>query len=102
MATALFDQLQADFGLEQSVRDWLTAPTGLSATSLDDFLYAASSEADLGAMATAAGATNKYLMTSRLRQAWLSLKRARDDAELIKKHGQDDRPRRAAHSATAG
>ena len=65
MADAQFDKLQADFGLDDDVRKWLTASDGLGATCLDDFVFAAAVESDIGAMADAAQATNKLLMTSR-------------------------------------
>ena len=96
MADAQFDKLQADFGLDDDVRKWLTASDGLGATCLDDFVFAAAVESDIGAMADAAQATNKLLMTSRLRQAWLSLKKAKEEQELLMKRGADESYRNRA------
>ena len=85
-----FDQLKEQFDLEPKVREWLTSDTGLAARSLSDFLHAASSEAEVKALVDAAGAENKLLATSRLRQAWVSLKRARDQDEIIQRRGADE------------
>ena len=78
-----FDKLKEEFQLDDKVRAWLTSDTGLAARNLGDFLHAASSEAEVKALVDASGAENKLLATSRLRQAWVSLKRARDQDEVI-------------------
>ena len=85
-----FDKLALEHGLEDKVRQWLTAEDGLGAKSLDDFLHAASSEVEAKALAEAAGPDNPLLATSRLRQAWRSVRKARDEDEVIKKRGQDE------------
>ena len=85
-----FDKLKEEFQLDDKVRAWLTSETGLAARNLGDFLHAASSEAEVKALVDASGADNKLLATSRLRQAWVSLKRARDQDEVIQRRGADE------------
>jgi hypothetical protein len=82
-----FAQLGEDFAIEEKMIQWLTSPTGLNADNLDDFLHSAATENDVGKLAELANADNVILTTSRLRQAWRSLKRTRDDEEVIKKNG---------------
>ena len=82
----VFDELATKFDLEPPVRTWLTAQDGLGATKLDDFIFAASSPADISKMIEAAKPSNKFLQTSRLRQAWEACGQAKkDEAELVKK-----------------
>ena len=66
----------------------MTDPDGLAAKSLDDLLYACN-EDGIDKLVEAAKPDNIILATSRLRQAWRSLKKARDEADVIKRAGQD-------------
>ena len=86
----LFAALAAKFGWEDKVRDWMTDAKGLGAATLLDFLHAATTVEDVAAMVTADKADNKFLMKSRLRQAWLSLKQASEEQERIKRKGLDE------------
>eukprot|EP00972_Heterocapsa_arctica_P022209 3268077-Heterocapsa_arctica.AAC.1 len=61
-------------GLEDKVRDWLIAPDGLNARTLDDFLRSSATQEEVAALATQAVPDNNILTTNRLRQAWLALK----------------------------
>ena len=84
-----FQKLGAQFDLEPKVTEWLTSESGLGAKTLDDFLHAASSDLEVAALAQAAEPKNVMLATSRLRQAWQSLKRSRDDENVIRRSGMD-------------
>ena len=86
----LFAALAAKFGWEDKVRDWMTDSKGLGAATLLDFLHAATTVEDVAAMVTAAKADKEFLMKSRLRQAWLSLKQASEEQERIKRKGLDE------------
>eukprot|EP00972_Heterocapsa_arctica_P030012 4423044-Heterocapsa_arctica.AAC.1 len=70
----VFTKMALTFGLEDKVRDWLIAPDGLNARTLDDFLHAPATQEEVAALATQAMPDNKILTPSRLRQAWLALK----------------------------
>jgi hypothetical protein len=85
----LFRELATEFKLEPKLAEWLTAESGLAAKSLEDFAYAASSEDDVTRMVTAAKPDNTWLATSRLRQAWKSVKRSCDDEHVIRRSGMD-------------
>ena len=85
----LFEELATEFKLEPKLAEWLTAESGLAAKSLEDFAYAASSEDDVTRMVTAAKPDNPWLATSRLRQAWKSVKRSCDDEHVIRRSGMD-------------
>ena len=86
----IFAEVASRFEIDDKVRDWLTSPEGLGAKSLEDFLFAASTPADLEKLATAAAPTNVLLSTSRLRQARESLTTARDQDSAIRKRGMDE------------
>lgn len=60
----------------------------MAAKTLDDLLYACN-EDGIDNFIDAAKPTNKLLSVSRLRQAWRSLKRARDSEDAIKRPGHD-------------
>ena len=85
-----FDELQVKFGIDAKTRAWLTAEEGLNASSIMDFLHAAASETDVQKMVEAAQADNVFLATSRLRQAWLSLRKAEEEVASIKRRGLDE------------
>ena len=87
-AVKIFKQLAEQFDIDQKVTSWLTAPNGLAAKNLDDLLYACN-EDGIDKLVEAAKPTNIMLATSRLRQAWRSLKKARDEDDVIKRAGQD-------------
>ena len=87
---AQFDELQSKFGIDDKTRAWLTAEEGLNASSVMDFLHAAASETDVQKMVEAAQADNVFLATSRLRQAWLSLRKAEEEVASIKRRGLDE------------
>jgi hypothetical protein len=87
-ASQLFSELGAQFDLDPKVTAWLTSPDGLAAKRLDDLLYACS-EDGIDKLVEAAKPSNLLLSTSRLRQAWRSLKKARDEEDVIKRAGQD-------------
>ena len=80
-----FEELGKKFKLEDKVVKWLTAAEGLGVTSVDDFLHVATKPEELASLAEAAGAENKMLQTSRARQGWTSLKKASEDAEILKR-----------------
>jgi hypothetical protein len=86
-AMQAFQTMGEEFGIEAKMITWLTSPTGLGAMFLDDFLHSASTEQEVGKLAELAKPDNVILTTSRLRQAWRSLKRTRDDDDIIKKNG---------------
>ena len=87
-AVKVFKQLAEQFEIDPKVTSWLTAPDGLAAKNLDDLLYACN-EDGIDKLVEAAKPTNIMLSTSRLRQAWRSLKKARDEDDVIKRAGQD-------------
>ena len=89
-AAQIFDDLAAKYSFEPKVRAWLTAENGLAARTLDDFIHAAAVESDLRAFADAAEADNKILAASRLRQAWVALRKTQENDEAIKKRGLDE------------
>ena len=87
-AVRIFTQFAEQFEIDQKVTSWLTDPDGLAAKNLDDLLYACN-EDGIDKLVEAAKPDNIILATSRLRQAWRSLKKARDEADVIKRAGQD-------------
>ena len=87
-AIDLFEKLRVEFDLDLKVTEWLTSPKGLAAKSLEDFLCACTEEG-VQSLVEAAGPDNVFLATSRMRQAWRSLKRARDNDEAIIRPGND-------------
>ena len=87
-AINLFEKLRVEFDLDQKVTKWLTSPKGLAAKSLEDFLCACTEEG-VQDLVEAADPDNVFLATSRMRQAWRSLKRARDNDEAIIRSGND-------------
>ena len=84
IAKELFNKLQVEHGLDPTVTAWLTAPGGLGAKTLDDLLCACT-EDGVENLVKAAKPVNIFLATSRLRQAWRALKRARDDEDVVKR-----------------
>ena len=72
-AVKLFEKLGDEHGVDPKVTKWLTAPDGFNAKSLDDLLYACS-EDGIDQLIVAADPENQLLATSRLRQAYCSLK----------------------------
>ena len=87
-AVRLFKELAEQFELDPAATTWLTAPNGLAAKNLDDLLYACN-EGGIDKLVEAAKPSNLILSISRLRQAWRSLKKARDEEDVIKRAGQD-------------
>ena len=87
-AVKLFEKLGDEHGVDPKVTRWLTAPDGFNAKSLDDLLYACN-EDGIDQLIIAADPENQMLATSRLRQAYRSLKRARDAEELTTRAGHD-------------
>ena len=87
-AVRLFKELGAQFDLDPTVTTWLTAPSGLAAKKLDDLPYACN-EDSIDKLVKAAKPSNLILSISRLRQVWRSLKKARDEEDVIKRAGQD-------------
>ena len=87
-AVDLFEKLRAELDLDPKVTEWLTSPKGLAARTLEDFLRACTEEG-VQSLVEAAGPDNIFLATSRMRQAWHSLKRARDNDEVIIRSGND-------------
>ena len=87
-AVRVFKELAEQFELDPAVTSWLTAADGLAAKNLDDLLYACN-EDGIDKLVGAAKPTNLMLSTSRLRQAWRSLRKARDEDDVIKRAGQD-------------
>ena len=89
-AVRLFKELGAQFDFDPTVTTWLTAPSGLAAKKLDDLLYACN-EDGIEKLVEAAKPSNFILSISRLRQVWRSLKKARDEEDVVKRAGQDTR-----------
>ena len=87
-AVKVFKELAEQFELDPAVTTWLTAANGPAAKNLDDLLYACN-EDGIDKLAGAAKPPNFILSTSRLRQAWRSLKKARDEEDVIKRAGPD-------------
>ena len=87
-AIDLFEKLRVEFDLDPKVTEWLTSPKGLAAKSLEYFRCACAGEG-VQSLVEAAGPANIFLATSRIRQAWRSLKRARDNDEVIIRPGND-------------
>ena len=77
-----FEELENKFGLDPLITKWILSDSGLGATSVEDFLFSATKQEDLASVAEAAGVEQgrRLLMTSRIRQAWTSLKKASEDA----------------------
>ena len=86
----LFRKLADEYGWEKEVLDWCLKEEGLGARGIDDFEYAISNEADVAALVQATGVANKFQQTSRVRQAWVALKKARSEAEAVEKRGLDE------------
>ena len=87
-AIELFEKLRVEFDIDKKVTEWLTSPKGLAAKTLEDFLCACTEEG-VKNLVEAAGPDNVFLATSRMRQAWRSLKSARDNDEAIIRSGND-------------
>jgi hypothetical protein len=95
-AVKLFEKLGSENGVDPKVTAWLTAPDGFNAKSLDDLLYACN-EDGIENLIVAADPDNHLLATSRLRQAWRTLKRARRGGD-----GHACRPRLHGYGRPAG
>ena len=87
-AVKLSEKLGDEHGVDPKVTKWLTAPVGFNAKSLDDLLCACN-EDGIENLIVAADPENQLLAGSRLRQAWRSLKRARDAEEMVTGAGHD-------------
>ena len=85
-----FEELENKFSWDPKITKWLLSPEGLGATSLADFFHSATDPKDLSTIAEQASVDNKMLMSSRIRQAWLSLKKSTEEAELLKRKNIDD------------
>ena len=87
-----FEELENKFGLDPLITKWILGEDGLGAKSVDDFLYAATKPEELASVAELAGVdtSKKLLMTSRVRQAWVSLKKATEESETLKRKSLDD------------
>ena len=88
MLSNSFEKLGDEFEIGPKVTSWLTSPDGLAAKTLDDLLCACNGDG-IDSLIDAAEPKNKLLAVSRLRQAWRSLKRARDSDGVIKRSGFD-------------
>ena len=89
-AATVFAELGRKFAWDEALTTWMTAADGLAATRIEDFLFAAANEAEIGAMVNAAGCQNKIQQTSRARQAWHALRKSQTESEVIKRKGMDD------------
>ena len=78
--------------MDPLITKWILSEAGLGATSVEDFLFSATKQEDLGSVAESAGVEQgrRLLMTSRIRQAWTSLKKAAEDADSLKRKSLDD------------
>jgi len=88
-----FQDLGDKFKWEQALVDWMTAADGLGALTLMDFVYALPNEEAAEAIVEAAGFDQKpkiMQQASRVRQAWLGMKKTIKDAETLKTRGLDD------------
>ena len=87
-----FEELENKFSLDPLITKWILSDSGLGATTVDDFLFSATKQEDLASVAESAGVEQgkRLLMTSRIRQAWTSLKKAAEDADSLKRKSMDD------------
>ena len=90
----MFTKLGEQFKWDPLIVQWMTGDEGLQAASLADFLHAAATEAEAGELAKAACKAvkleNTFLWVSRVRQAWVSLKSAEEEATRVKRKGTDE------------
>ena len=86
----IFEKLGRDYELEDKMIEYLTADTGLGATSLKDFMYGASSEDGVEKMVKAAKVNNEIRQTSKLRQAWVAAREAAAEEREVKRKGLDE------------
>ena len=88
---AAFAEIAQKYKWDDKITKWILKEDGLAAASLNDFLHAISQPADVDKIVDAAAPDNKMLMTSRVRQAWLGLKKETEESELFnEKKGVDD------------
>ena len=88
-----FAALKAKHDLNQRLVDWLVDANGLGAKSLNDFMFAITAESEAVTLVDAAGVTDsgeKLRQTTRVRQAWVALRKASTEAERLKLRGSDD------------
>ena len=88
-----FEQLAVKYSWTDQVRDFMTSASGLAATHVDHFIYAVSAEAEIKDFVDAIGISDaavKLQQISRIRRAWVELRKAQKDADLLKARGRDD------------
>ena len=92
MAVTPIQDMINKYGIGAEVGRWITASDGLNAAGLDDFIFCMASESEASSIVDAAGVPTerKIQQTSRVRQAWSALRKARADAEKVKSRGLDD------------
>jgi len=88
---AQFDALAQQYKWDPEFRRFVTDPQGFGATSLEDFIQAASDDERLVAIVEAANLARRLLQVSRCRQALAGLRKAEQERE--------DRRQRAVHRA---
>ena len=80
---AAFEEVEAKFQWDAKITKWLLSDEGFAATSISDFLYAISGPEDIAKIVEAAAPQNAFLMKSRVRQAWLALKKTEEKTESL-------------------
>jgi hypothetical protein len=93
--TQQFQDMGSKFGLDVKVVEWLLETAGLGAIALKDFLFCVRDAAEIADLTTVImkakqiDESEKWNVTSRIRQAWISLKEAQDQASVVRKRGVD-------------
>ena len=91
--TTEFRAIEAKYGWDPAIVDWLLADLGLGAKSVNDFVYALSTEDDAKSLidsVSALDSSKKMLMMSRVKQAWTKLRQQIKDEETLRVKGYDE------------
>ena len=83
-----FRKIGDKYGWEPSVVKWMIAAEGLAARSINDFIFSVSDEAGVSAIVEGITVNNRIQQVSRVRQAWRALRKAIEDAEVVKRQGE--------------
>ena len=86
----IFTELGRKYDCDEKVISWMTHADGLAAKNLDAFIYAITTEAEVAGIVEATGVTNKFAQTSRIRQAWLALRKGKEEEASLKRKVADE------------
>ena len=86
----IFTELGRKYDWDEKVISWMTHADGLAAKNLDAFMYATTTEAEVAGIVEAIGVTNKFAQTSRIRQAWLALRKGKEEEASLKRKVADE------------